>query len=225
MATATRKKPTRAKKVPTEAKQFKWHVETGSGYGEATPTNGSWVVLEPMPKGFRSYTSAMLYIYPESRTANRVQWNRYGTDAAPNSIHDGSEGVVIDYANHTITFTKAFELEPPPPPGPFDDSDERRAEIRKHSAAIRKAAEAMLEFDNVKEAAEAIGFVYDENSVSRSFYMGTDIDAEVADIKAKFEKARALDNAVHGLSRDEQKVVLRHLAHMFNIDKGVTSLR
>ena len=223
-------------KPPTELKTFKWEPRYSDQAGPS-PENGAWVTLDPQPD-FGSYTpeKSHVYFYPVSpqgtKNAYPLEWSSYLSSAQAdlgNRITGDErmdwDDVTVDYDKQTVTFAKAIKVAPPPPPGPFEDSDERRAVIRRHASAIRKAAEAMLAFEDQQEAAVAIGYVYDGNAETVRIDLSTDIEEAVAEAKSKMDKARGLHDAVKNLTDEDRKNVLRHLAHMFSIDKGLTSLR
>lgn len=233
--TKTSRKRT-VRKPPEQAKTFKFTPR----YNEDWPTadHGAWVELSPKPDfGTYSEEQSHVYLYPPSpqsgdRNKYPLEWSSYiicgQRESGIELSNDGRidwDGLKVDYDKHTITLPKALKLSPPPPPSPFEDTDERRAVIRAHVNGIRKAAEAMLVFEGQEEAAIAIGYVYDGNSESVRIDLNTDIEKAVAEAQAKMDKARPLHEAVKGLNDHDKKVVLRHLAHMFDIRKGLTNLR
>lgn len=220
---STARKPAGPKKVTTL--KVVTHSLGYTGTANAHPREYAWVRTDQVPS-YRAGKETHFYIdgYTHVVRGGPTNSNITVRRATDEWETDAEKVGVFDETTMTITLDDPMEVggKYAPPPGPFDDNAENRKVHKLEADAIRKVLDAMLEFDNLNQAVEAVKSI----TGSKSFTLNLlDNPQQLEELQATVDAAQPLIDAVQGLSAEQRKRVLRHAAHYYNIPKGSTSLR
>jgi hypothetical protein len=148
-----------------------------------------------------------------------------GTDWTIGRLNRGATKFIL---NHSMTVTTDY-TPPPPLPGRFDDVPENLALDRKEVTALRKALAATkgmtkTEFLNAVSPLKA-----DTQVISVTIPITHSLEEATAKVVREAETLLApsakLMEAFKGVDIETRTRTLRHLAHLYNIEKGATWLR
>ena len=197
--------------------------------------HAGWVTLDPSPAGGgESGTALHLYIRTEDEVGGehdtkRLEW--YPTISERQrelGIEDfsskwGSDDCTIDYDKGTITFAEDVKL---PPPDRAANLVLNQKANKAHVRAMGKLLDVCL-VGSKRDLVKLIQAYDNPHSVSISSSMSDeDIESHVAEVKEAREKVQGIHDALKGIDNaSERKALLRHVAHVFDIPKGDTSLR
>lgn len=213
---------------PTEATEFSF--APAEGYSDSIgPDEGGWVTLTPAPKGNESKV-LHVYIRPEDyhTPGQRLEWysnvvsHQQGADIEFNTYY-GSESAKVDYDKRTITFAEPLALDPPPR---TEDTQENQKLNQRHTRAMKGLLDACL----VGTKRDLIKLIqaYDNpvTATIRTSMSEAEVQAEVDRIAEARAAVQPIHDALKGIEdTNERKALLRHVAHVFDIPKGDTSLR
>lgn len=232
------RKSTTPRVKPPEPVTFKLDP-TPSGYSIQNfkdGASGMWCKMDPTPGFVADREREHVYIYANGSTytvdgkigSERVvgQWGaapqNASTDKEAKRIGLGVTNATVDRENLTLTLTIPADRFP----SRFDDTPENRQRNKAHVTALRKLIDVMTGFGDRARAIDAINSMVSTKNVTIGVNLSEEeIDKAVAEAKAAFDDARLIEEAVSGLSDHDKTVVLRHMAHLFEIRKGATRLR
>jgi hypothetical protein len=149
-----------------------------------------------------------------------------------NGVYDPTTGVitVFEPSDGFVVAKQPGPFKPlPKPTTRFSDTPENRKADKAEVAALRKALEATKDMTK-QEFIDAVTPLRAENKVvSVTLPSVADLDETLTkmeeQVKAQHQPASALAAAFKGVDHATMTRTLRHLAHLYNIGKGLTWLR